>query len=660
MHRADGSVDFAELDELMDLAAENGLNVDLNIILENSPYWLEERYPEARYMAHDGTIVQLQAASNTPSGGWPGLCIDHEGVRKAAGQFLRAVVERYKDHPALYVYDVWNEPHMEPVWYYPDKLFCYCESSRLKFKAWLQDRYKTLERLNEAWVRQYNSWDQVEPPRVFQGYPDMLDWRTFWLENLAQWLAWKVAQVKALDQNHPVMTHVAHSAYSGLLPTHLWDEWLLTGHVDLFGTSSFPKWLMDNDPVEHLFHLDAVGAASGQKRFWQTELQGGFGQSLGLSRTKIPSAGDSRIWNWHVLITGAKGLMYWQWRPEMLGPESPGFGLCDLRGRPSTPRAQVAAEMAGFISSHPIFDESEPVNPEIGILVSRDIALFNYAAEKTMELYAQALLGAYRAFFDENVPVSLVHTDKLMEVLHEGKLKCLYVPFPIMLREETAGLLKQFVKDGGTLVCEACPGHYKEGGWCSQQIPGDGLDEVFGAEEVQTDRLDTVVMNIENLTLVEPGFNSTILGCLYKEELRTLSPTAKVVGRHVDGTAAALLNSYGKGKACLIGSFPSIAYAKTRDRKTRGLITLGKGLRTIQANVNGSTNVKTRLHRASQSYVLFVVNYDHQDEEVTIDLQGVAFSRAIDLKSMTPAATDGFSISIKVPGQDGKAIQLLE
>ena len=83
---------------------------------------------------------------------------------------------------------MWNEPHLDPSFEYPEKIFCYCNHSLRKFKEWLVRTYNDLEGLNAIWSRAYSSWDDVKPPTRFGTYPDMIDWRHFWLENHASWL----------------------------------------------------------------------------------------------------------------------------------------------------------------------------------------------------------------------------------------------------------------------------------------------------------------------------------------------------------------------------------------------------------------------------------------------------------------------------------------
>ena len=296
--------DFEDLDALMEIAGRVGLKVVLNVILEDAPYWLEEDHPEARYCDADGRDIQLGAAMNTPGGGWPGLCFDNAAVAEAGFVFLEAVVARYKDHPTLLAWDVWNEPHLEPASYFPDRIYCYCAASTSRFRRWLQLRYKTLQTLNARWARRFSGWSQVHPPRLFEAVPDMMDWREFWFENLRAWLDARVARIKALGAAQPAMTHVALSGFTGQMATHTLDEWTLAPAVDGFGTSSFPTWLMNDDPVEHLMSLDAARAAAAGKPFWQSELQGGRGRRNGASSTQHPRREVLTLEMWNAFAAG--------------------------------------------------------------------------------------------------------------------------------------------------------------------------------------------------------------------------------------------------------------------------------------------------------------------------------------------------------------------
>ena len=69
--------------------------------------------------------------------------------------FLRETVERYRDHPALHMWDVWNEPEQCGPNRYPktETLTCFCESCRNKFISYLQRKYNKIDAMNEVWGR---------------------------------------------------------------------------------------------------------------------------------------------------------------------------------------------------------------------------------------------------------------------------------------------------------------------------------------------------------------------------------------------------------------------------------------------------------------------------------------------------------------------------
>lgn len=614
-----GAPDYSDLDELMGLAAKHQLRVVINIILENAPYWLERGHPEARYRDSDGRAVQLTAAINTPGGGWPGLCFDNLAVQESGLAFLKEIVRRYAQHPALAVWDVWNEPHLEPTWYYPDRLFCYCDASVASFAAWLRHRYGSLDELNHAWARRYSQWSEVESPRAFETYPDFIDWRTFWLENLTKWLQWKLDAVRAIDREHPVMTHVASSAYQGTLVTNIWDEWLLSRPVDMFGTSSFPGWLMADDPALHLFHLEATRDAAAGKPFWQSELQGGRGRREGRTSTSHPDPAAISRWIWTVMAVGAKGCLFWQWRPEMLGPESPGYGLCTPAGEP-TERTAAARDMARLLDAFPELVTSRPVPPKAGLLLSRHTALLTCAADRNMDLYATALRGAYRAFHDQNVPLTFLHEDQLSDARVPEGIEYLYWPMPLMADRSLAVALIDFVRGGGTLVAEAAPALHMEHGWTSATVPGQGLHHLFGAEEIEADHCQRVEILLPDRTSIE--------GEWLVERLRTLG--AEVVANFSDGTPALVENRVGEGKAVLIGTFPSLAYEARRLVATGSWIS-GRSrlaLTAVELNPSGQ-GLLTRLHMTEDGRaVFFAINCGSSFIESIVRLRDLSIEKA--------------------------------
>lgn len=614
MNPEPGVFDFDELDELIGIARELGLTIVVNTIIENAPYWLEQAHPEARYTDQEGRTVQLTAAMNTPGGGWPGLCFDNLGVWEAAERFLGALVERYGD--AVAIWDVWNEPHLEPASYYPERQFCYCDASLARFDGWLREKYANLDELNGAWARRYGDWAQVAPPRVFEAVPDLIDWRESWFDTLRHWLDRRVAAVRSRRSDAVVMTHVALSGFTGQLATHTLDEFTLPGGVDLFGTSSFPTWLMADDHVEHLFNLDTARDAAAGTPFWQAELQGGRGRRDGTRTTGQPGADVVTLWMWNALAAGATGVMFWQWRPELLGPESPGYGLTAPDGSP-TSRVERVTEFAR-VAGLPELVDRRPETPSVGLLVSRGSALHAYATDRTMDLYRDAVLGAYRMLVDQDVPVAVVSAERVeADGLPDG-LDAIYWPMPSVASDVLAKRLAEFVAEGGTLVSEATPGEYTELGFRRPSVPAGPLARAFGVEEVES----TTVADGTRILLEDGSAAGPSIGAHWLRSL--VRPTdARTLAEFPDGSPAVTTNQHGAGTAVLVGSFPSLS---PDHASGEALVLLLGGSRSATPWAEPRPGlVSRRAVTADGGDLVFAINWTHEEAPLRDD----AFARVL-------------------------------
>src|SRR3954469_24783044 len=103
---APGKYDWRDYDMMMDLAAKNGIKVVIAELITAAPEWMFHKYPQARYLASDGTVQNSNIGGSSATGGFPGLCLDNPEVKAAAEKFLIALVEHYRGHPALLGFDL--------------------------------------------------------------------------------------------------------------------------------------------------------------------------------------------------------------------------------------------------------------------------------------------------------------------------------------------------------------------------------------------------------------------------------------------------------------------------------------------------------------------------------------------------------------------------
>ena len=295
---------FANLDLLLKLAQDRGMRVIVQIYLDSAPDWVGQRYPDARFVDRSGTVISSRSA--------PGYCIDHTRVRAEITKFLQALSREANRSPALYAWDVWSEPHIVNWAEFPylsNPEFCFCAYTQARFRDWLRAKYGKLAALNAAWYRDFESWNQIEPPRfsTILSYTDYLDWRTFIADKLAGDLKTRVDAIRSEDTAHPITSHAAVPALF-TSPTDGYgepDDFKMSATADLFGTSLYPKHSESTHPWSALMlaaALDFTRSAghSFDKGFWIGELQGGQG-ATGMRIADPVTPRDEESWLWQVV-----------------------------------------------------------------------------------------------------------------------------------------------------------------------------------------------------------------------------------------------------------------------------------------------------------------------------------------------------------------------
>ena len=208
-------------------------------------------------------------------------------------------------------------------------------------------------------------------------------------------------------------------------------------------------------------------------------------------------------------------------------------------------------------------------------------------------------------------------------------------------------------------MAEACPAHFDEHGHCSSTIPGQGLDELFGVREVKSER--TKRFEIDLIEKINSVKIKRIFGYFYREHLTKISPKIVTLAHDEEGHNLITLNQFGKGKAILVGSYPSIAYEIYRDAENAQFITAFENLIKVKAKTNlDSHYIKTRIHQLKDGcYLIFILNLYNLPQIVQLNLEGISFDLAIDLLHQKKLNKENNrTILVKIEPQDGTIIKL--
>jgi len=205
---------------------------------------------------------------------------------------------------------------------------------------------------------------------------------------------------------------------------------------------------------------------------------------------------------------------------------------------------------------------SAPAPAAIGLIVSRRTAIHAFATDRTMDIYRQSVMGAYRLLLDADLPVEFLHEDEIERSGAPSHLGSIYHPMPTVVGETLAERLAEWVEAGGRLVSEAAPGGYDERGWHRSEAPPATLRRLFGVRSIETDA-------VPGETAFTIG-QSRLSGAWVREAIELAG--ASKIGFFDDGEVAATSHKFGAGEAIWIGACPSVGYNLRRDASTRAAI----------------------------------------------------------------------------------------
>src|SRR3954453_3363753 len=312
----DGEFDFGWLDRVLDGLHAGGVRVDLATATASPPAWLAKKHPEMLPVTVDGTTL------------WPGsrqhYCPSSPVYREHAVRLATALAERYGEHPALELWHVGNE-------YGCHVSRCYCDESAAAFRRWLEDKYGSVDALNEAWgtafwSQRYDSFDEILPPRSAPSFPNptqVLDFDRFSSDELLACYRAEVEALRRITPDVPITTN-----FMGFFKPV--DYWKWAQEVDVISDDSYP------DPADP----DAAAYAA-MSRDLMRSLRGGqpwilmeqAPSAVNWRQRNAPKApGQMRAWSYQAVARGADGILFFQWRQSAAGAEKFHSGMVPHSG----------------------------------------------------------------------------------------------------------------------------------------------------------------------------------------------------------------------------------------------------------------------------------------------------------------------------------------
>ncbi|MBI3309801.1 MAG: beta-galactosidase, partial [Serratia liquefaciens] len=386
----EGKYEFAWLDEVLNKLHQQGIHVFLATPSGARPAWMSQKYPEVLRVGRD-RVPALH-------GGRHNHCLSSPVYRRKVNEINRQLAQRYAHHPAVIGWHISNEYSGE----------CHCSRCQSEFRDWVQQRYQTLERLNEAWwsdfwSHTYSDWSQIESPAP-QGEVSIhglnLDWRRFCSSQATDFCAQEIAPLKAENPALPATTNFMEYFYD-------YDYWQMSKVIDFISWDSYPMWHNRQDETglacyTAMFH-DLMRSLKQGKPFVLMESTPSVTNWQPISKLKKP--GMHILSSLQAVAHGADSVQYFQWRKSRGSVEKFHGAVIDHSGRLDTRVGKEVCELGRLLTA---------MVPVAGSRVEARVAIiFDWESRWAMDdaqgprniglHYEQTVVEHYRPFWEQGI-----------------------------------------------------------------------------------------------------------------------------------------------------------------------------------------------------------------------------------------------------------------
>ena len=620
---SEGVYDFDWLDRIIDKLGEAGIAVDLASATASPPMWLTQAHSEVLWKDYRGDVCQPGARQH-----WrPTSPV----FREYALKLCRAMAEHYKGNPYVVAWHVSNE-------YGCHNRFDYSEDAEHAFQQWCEERYGTIDAVNDAWgtafwAQRMNDFSEIVPPRFigdgnFMNPGKLLDFKRFSSDALKAFYIAERDTLAEITPDLPLTTNFMVSASGSVLDYDDWgdevdfvsnDHYFIPGeaHLDeLAFSASLVDGIARKDPWFLMEH--STSAVNWREINYRKEP----GQ---LVRDSLA----------HVAM-GADAVCYFQWRQSKAGAEKFHSAMVPHAGEDSAVFRDVC-ELGADLNK--LSDE--------GILgsrlaKSRVAVVFDYESEWATEHTATPTqhvhhvdepLAWFRALADQGVTADVVPVRGAWD-----DYEMVVLPSVYLLSEETTRRVRDYVVGGGRLVVTYYTGisdekdHVWLGGYPGsiRDVVGVRVEEFMPMGDDFTgvpDRLElsngAVAHDIADVIGSVDG-TATVLET-FKDDPWT----------GMDGAPAIVAHTFGEGRSVYVGA------RLGRDGIALSLPEILDSLGMTEAGGNDGRVLHVEREGADGSRFVFSFNRTHETVRVPVEGEVVVSSFA---------DVDGETASIKPNG----------
>lgn len=524
--------DFDQLDKIVEMLSKENYEIVLGTATAALPAWMFKKYPEVGRVDFEGRRHRFGQRHNA--------CPNSLVYQKYAARLVEKLAERYGDNPNVAVWHVNNEYGGE----------CYCENCEKAFRVWLQNKYQTIEALNDAWNFDFwghtvYEWDEIVVPNVlgdamsydstaFAGLS--IDYRRFVSDSLLENFKLERDCIRKFDQSTPITTNMM-GTYKGL------DYFKWAKEMDLVSWDSYPSY---NTPWSYVALTHDLMRGLKDQPFMLMEMTPSQQNWQPYNSLKKP--GQLRAQSYQTVAHGADTIQYFQMRRTKGGCEKFHGAVIEHVGTENTRVFREVAELGLELAALQDKILDAKTTSDVALVFDWDnYWALEYTSGPNKDLkYVDQIHQFYRYFYDQNISVDFVPFDADF-----SKYKVVVAPVLYMIKEDMAERLKDFVAAGGTFVTTFMSGIVDQsdnvhlGGYPGplRKLAGVWVEEI---DALAPEQRNAIMFNDETI-----GTTSLVSDIIHLE-------TAQSLGAYTDNfyatTPFATINKFGEGHTYYIGA----------------------------------------------------------------------------------------------------------
>lgn len=556
MEKEEGNIDISFFVNMIKRLTDHGIATVMCTPTPTPPIWLTHNHPERMHVDQEGRVMSHGSRQH--------ICTNNAIFREKAAIITKEIARAVANLPGVIGWQLDNEfkCHVSE---------CYCETCKTLWHQWLEEKYGTIEQLNEAWgthiwSQYYHQFDQIPQPTLapfLHNSSLKTMYQLFSYEKMAEFA----------DQQAEIIRQ-----YSKAPITHNSGTFFQVNNERLYENldfASFDTYAERKNFAAYLFNCDLWRNFKSGKDFWVMETSPSHSASLESHSAPHPN-GYLKAEAIAAYALGGEAFCYWLWRQQRSGCEQPHGSVLSAWGKPTVGFQNVKEVESARKEIESIIVSTRPKHAEVAITYS-DIARAYLQTEPHKDLNYRSLIMA----FHERILSTGYHRDLIPENANLAGYKLLFTPFLHYVSQDYIERATTFVEDGGVWIVGPLSGGRTEHHTIHTDAALGNLEELAGVETLFTYPMDGTDSTGEFMNTVAP---LSIWSSVFNPK------GAKTVGVIKEGISAGQAfiteQKRGKGKIVMLGSLP---------KEEAGDILLNKLIEHYaeEANVQLKTNVST-------------------------------------------------------------------